>query len=432
MTYEFCTFILALWRFQSFLGVTHDWPRRPTNVIQWASLKLWKAELALSDTMFGHAVQSSTDAVFSVEGPRLPDEFQPPLDRPFAIVGRSETASVILPDRTVSLRHLYLQQINGRIFVCDLQSANGTRIRGKKITDGWWQPGDILSIGPYDLAHRSQPTDTGDLPPSPTEFRPRDQNHPFYKSMPEAALELVDKRNKGSASHLWPINRVVTLLGRDSRCRISCEDESVSNVHCVFVLTPSGLWVIDLLSRNGVYVNGNRVDCALLTDGFEIQIGRYKLRSRIGSSSGSSRPKISPRDPETTSPGSRPDVAFLTKNNHIFPVQTKGNTIVVTPQGDLQEFLYHDFQQEYNIIVRAVTAGTFDHVVINFGDVPILSSIIIEAIAAFCRSARGKAALCSASVDMYAALDSMRLPTIWYHYANVEDAVTAVELEDKS
>lgn len=368
--------------------------------------------------MFGHAVKASPDAGIRVTGPRLDGDDAKSLEQPFAVFGRSDDASIVLPDRTVSLRHVYLQQINGRLFVCDLFSANGTRLGSRKIQSGWWPADATLSLGPYDLSHGVDAG--GDVPPSPMDFRPRSETDPFYEPMPEVSLELLDKKTERGQA--WPINRVVTLLGRDDRCRISCGHDSVSLVHCALVLTPAGLWVIDLLSRNGVHVNGNAVSCALLSDGFEMQVGRYKMRAHVVEAKQSS--------PSIPVGGAAPNVGFLTKNHRIFTVETTDNVIVVTPRGDLQDFMYQDVQSEANAVIHCVTAGGYDHVVIDFSAVRLVGSIIIEAIAGFCRAAPKKAALCCASVDMYSTLENMKLPSIWYHYASRDDAIAAVRFDD--
>ena len=46
-------------------------------------------------------------------------------------------------------------------------------------------------------------------------------------------------------------------------------------------LSPSGILVVDLGSRNGVRVAGKRVERAVLTDGLEVMLGEVPLRFRI-------------------------------------------------------------------------------------------------------------------------------------------------------
>ena len=77
---------------------------------------------------------------------------------------------------------------------------------------------------------------------APTEFRPRHESRAEYGVLPLVDLELLNSSARGTQ---WPINRIITLVGRDPRCRICCADENISKVHCAFLLLPTGLWIID-------------------------------------------------------------------------------------------------------------------------------------------------------------------------------------------
>jgi hypothetical protein len=67
-------------------------------------------------------------------------------------------------------------------------------------------------------------------------------------------------------------------IGRSRSADIRLDDPTVSRRHAVIVKTPEGeLRVLDDRSMNGILVNGDPVDWAHLTDGDELQIGRYTL-----------------------------------------------------------------------------------------------------------------------------------------------------------
>jgi pSer/pThr/pTyr-binding forkhead associated (FHA) protein len=52
----------------------------------------------------------------------------------------------------------------------------------------------------------------------------------------------------------------------------------VSRRHALIVLTDTGdLRALDDRSLNGLFVNGERVDWSPLSDGDELEIGRYRL-----------------------------------------------------------------------------------------------------------------------------------------------------------
>jgi hypothetical protein len=96
-------------------------------------------------------------------------------------------------------------------------------------------------------------------------------------------LELLSRT---SGLSRWRIDRALVLVGRSSVCTLQLADESVSRCHCSLVTTPDGLWVVDLLGREGVRVNGEVIRSARLGDGDDLRVGRFLIRLRYESSPG--------------------------------------------------------------------------------------------------------------------------------------------------
>jgi pSer/pThr/pTyr-binding forkhead associated (FHA) protein len=69
----------------------------------------------------------------------------------------------------------------------------------------------------------------------------------------------------------------VTTAGRHPDSDLFLDDVTVSRRHAEFHRTPDGFRVRDVGSLNGTYLNRERVEEGPLTNGDEIQIGRYKL-----------------------------------------------------------------------------------------------------------------------------------------------------------
>ena len=74
-----------------------------------------------------------------------------------------------------------------------------------------------------------------------------------------------------------PVSREWTRIGRSLSADIRFDDATVSRRHALVVNQAEGVRVLDDRSLNGVYVNGDRVDWAPLTDGDEIAIGRHTI-----------------------------------------------------------------------------------------------------------------------------------------------------------
>jgi pSer/pThr/pTyr-binding forkhead associated (FHA) protein len=68
------------------------------------------------------------------------------------------------------------------------------------------------------------------------------------------------------------------LIGRSAECQLALDDPLVSRKHALLVITNESVTVKDLGSRNGVVVNGTKIDVSrVLLDGDKITIGSQEL-----------------------------------------------------------------------------------------------------------------------------------------------------------
>jgi len=74
-----------------------------------------------------------------------------------------------------------------------------------------------------------------------------------------------------------PLRREWTRIGRSLAADVRFDDPTVSRRHALIVRQADGVRVLDDRSLNGVFVNGERVEWRVLTDGDEIVVGRYRL-----------------------------------------------------------------------------------------------------------------------------------------------------------
>jgi hypothetical protein len=100
----------------------------------------------------------------------------------------------------------------------------------------------------------------------------------------EGVRESITDPGKYLAMYADGRTRVIELsagwsrIGRSRSADIRLDDPTVSRRHAVIVQTPEGeLRVLDDRSMNGIGVNGEPVDWSPLTDGDELQVGRYTL-----------------------------------------------------------------------------------------------------------------------------------------------------------
>ena len=88
---------------------------------------------------------------------------------------------------------------------------------------------------------------------------------------------LVVRSGGGRAGETFTPEGERTTIGRSPDCAIFLDDVTVSRRHSVLVERDGRWFVEDLGSLNGTFVNRRRVESAELSDGDELQIGKYRL-----------------------------------------------------------------------------------------------------------------------------------------------------------
>jgi hypothetical protein len=73
------------------------------------------------------------------------------IDRPRAVVGRSQRCDYVLSDPNVSRRHFELQLRGDGWYLTDLGSTNGVLVNGKRVTTSRLAPGDEIVAGTSNL-----------------------------------------------------------------------------------------------------------------------------------------------------------------------------------------------------------------------------------------------------------------------------------------
>ncbi|HEX2359503.1 MAG TPA: FHA domain-containing protein [Solirubrobacterales bacterium] len=88
---------------------------------------------------------------------------------------------------------------------------------------------------------------------------------------------LVIRAGGGRAGESFTLDDDKVSVGRTPEAGVFLDDVTVSRNHALLVRRRDGLYIDDLGSLNGTYVNRHRIESQQLTDGDEIQIGKYKL-----------------------------------------------------------------------------------------------------------------------------------------------------------
>ncbi len=95
-------------------------------------------------------------------------------------------------------------------------------------------------------------------------------------ALPSGSALLVVRRGPNVGARFL-LDADVTTVGRHPDADIFLDDVTVSRLHAEFTRYGTSFQVKDLGSLNGTYFDGVRIDVALLSDGAEVQVGKFRL-----------------------------------------------------------------------------------------------------------------------------------------------------------
>ncbi len=176
-----------------------------------------------------------------------------PLNKMQISVGRAPDNDVVINHPAVSGHHLSLLARPDGLLLTDLNSTNGTQLNGQRIPPNQPQPfqaADVIRIG--DL--------TGNWISLGLESAGGGE---ALRTLSLGKLDLANQTN--------------IIIGRDPASYLPLNHPAVSFRHAQIVRQNGALFIRDLNSTNGTYVNTKRITQAPLNSGDEIQIGPFKL-----------------------------------------------------------------------------------------------------------------------------------------------------------
>jgi pSer/pThr/pTyr-binding forkhead associated (FHA) protein len=88
---------------------------------------------------------------------------------------------------------------------------------------------------------------------------------------------LVIRSGGGRSGEVFNVSGERMTIGRSPDAEIFLDDVTVSRNHALLVRRRDGLYIDDLGSLNGTYVNRRRIESHKLAGGDELQVGKYKL-----------------------------------------------------------------------------------------------------------------------------------------------------------
>jgi pSer/pThr/pTyr-binding forkhead associated (FHA) protein len=111
-------------------------------------------------------------------------------------------------------------------------------------------------------------------------FTPDEGDDALAAALEDVAIHgpaLIVRSGGGRSGETFHPQGERTTIGRSPECGIFLDDVTVSRKHAVLSEEQGRFRIEDQGSLNGTFLNRRRVDAAELSDGDELQIGKYRL-----------------------------------------------------------------------------------------------------------------------------------------------------------
>lgn len=206
-----------------------------------------------------------------------------------AVVGRSSENTVQIQHGSISRRHCEIRFSPEGVELRDLNSSNGTRVNGERISRQGVKPGDEIHFGQIraELHALGAETPAGPAVAADIELDEISIEDPPATAADAAALAsdqalasdyimvVVDGEGAGERHAL--ARRRLTV-GRSGSCDVRVKGLGVSGTHAEIVWEGDRPTLRDLDSTNGIHLSGRRVKQVALADGQLIGIGKVSVR----------------------------------------------------------------------------------------------------------------------------------------------------------
>jgi len=182
------------------------------------------------------------------------------LPGPVSVVGSRGDCDLPLQIPNVSNVHCVLIRTPRAAIVLDLCSRQGTLVNGVRVHARVLQRTDRIQVGPVELRLSWVEGDEPPLPPG------------------EMALQIDPPLILVGADGPFVVRRLPAVIGRRRTADVSLDTPNVSLAHAILLELEDRLFVLDLGSRSGTLLNGQRVEAAFVASGDMLEIGGERLR----------------------------------------------------------------------------------------------------------------------------------------------------------
>jgi len=200
-------------------------------------------------------------------------------------LGRNQDCDLVVNDTVASREHATIREGQGKFFLEDLKSRNGTLVNGKRISAVALSDGDEIRIGDCRImfVEKSPEPPMGDLARlARLDTTALKLDEALLQQAAEVLSPPVEKKEKptvlglemceGKASGTRYSLKDKTVIGR-TKADINTNDPKTSRHHAAIERREDGYYFIDLKSTNGSLINDREVRTQRLAAGDLIRIG---------------------------------------------------------------------------------------------------------------------------------------------------------------
>lgn len=220
----------------------------------------------------------------SIDGRRVEEELHYPFEQPRVQLGRSQSADVRLPHRTVSERHASIEQDGGHFRLTDHGSTNGTRVGGNRLVPHRAtrvHDGDLIELGIYVLSFHDEMLLTAPLTAERTAELARrllrEQADGLHRpDTPAPRIVVISGPATGKSTDLPP-PPCLWLVGTANHCQLVLDDALAAEESLELVRDLDGVLARRTELGPAVIVGKKSADEHRLKDGDELTIGQTVL-----------------------------------------------------------------------------------------------------------------------------------------------------------
>jgi len=208
-----------------------------------------------------------------------------PLTKEVTTIGRKQ-ADILLDDPEVSSQHVELRRKESNYFLKDLKSTSGTFVNQQRVDKVQLIDQDVIKVGQNTFCFFADSRDfLGVTEMSRGEISPKEKKEDLSDeftvktakklSIPLLQINIIDGPDEGKS---FSFRKSHITIGRNDTDIVLLDIDSSRKHALLEVLGNSSVYLRDLNSTNGTFLNGKKIKAEKINSGAMIKIGDSKLQ----------------------------------------------------------------------------------------------------------------------------------------------------------